>query len=237
MHADTLARVAPEPYRIALVDDHRLMRSCMADTMERIVPDHRVTLQADHGKDLIAQLEAGAEVDLVVLDLEMPEMNGYDTLDWLNANRPGLPVLILSFNASEESLHRTLGNGARGYLLKTADSDTFRAALQCIRSSGYYHDARTHQGMMSLHDQEGSFAQQRAAKLKELSDRELEFIKLVALGLSYKEVADRMSIGYSGVISHQRNVFKSMNITSQSGIVVFAYEWDLIRPRAGKPAQ
>src|SRR5580700_2343118 len=128
--------------KVAVTDDHILLRRGLAN-MIRNLDIYEVVFEANNGKDFIEKLnsEANSEAvpEIVLMDINMPEMDGYDTTEWIKKNHPEIKVLSLSMYDDEQSIIRMLKCGARGYILKDIDPSEFKMALDAIVTKGYYH--------------------------------------------------------------------------------------------------
>src|ERR1700753_315294 len=123
---------------VALVDDHVLLRSGIASLI-RGFGDYDVLFEACGGKDLIRPLKHPRRPDILLLDINMPEMDGYETACWLRRNHPDIRVLALSMYDSDSSIVRMLRNGAKGYILKDIDASELRLALESVLEKGFYY--------------------------------------------------------------------------------------------------
>src|SRR5690349_453631 len=132
MDSDSL----PKP-SVALVDDHVLLRNGLANII-RNFQSHDILFEADNGRQCVAKLEAGLIPSIVLLDINMPEMDGYSTAMIIKSRFPQVKVLALSMYDSENSIIRMLRSGARGYILKDSDPGELQQALLDVQQKGYY---------------------------------------------------------------------------------------------------
>src|SRR5882762_10478872 len=124
--------------KIAMIDDHTLLRDALAGVINGF-DNCRVILLAANGKELIEQMQKDNLPGLVILDLNMPEMDGYETARYLRVNYPGIYVLILTMYDSEITLLRLLQAGARGFLKKDIHPGELNLAIQSVINSGYFY--------------------------------------------------------------------------------------------------
>lgn len=124
--------------KVAVTDDHILLRRGLAN-MIRNLDVYEVVFEADNGKDFIEKLNSKTLPEIVLMDINMPEMDGYDTADWIKKNHPEIKVLSLSMYDDEQSIIRMLKCGARGYILKDIDPSEFKIALDAIATKGFYY--------------------------------------------------------------------------------------------------
>lgn len=122
---------------IVLTDDHVLLRNGLAALVKSL--GHNVLFEADNGKDLINKLDKKNLPEVILMDINMPEMDGYDTAQWLKENHPDIKVLALSMYDNENSIIRMLKSGAKGYILKDCEPSELKAAIDAVVSKGYYY--------------------------------------------------------------------------------------------------
>src|SRR5690349_19493762 len=122
---------------IALADDHVLLRNGLANLLR----DHEydVLFEADNGKEFLERFPLHSLPDIVLMDINMPKMDGYETTLWLKKNHPTVKVLALSMYDDENAIIRMIKNGARGYILKDSDPAELRAAIHALLTKGFYH--------------------------------------------------------------------------------------------------
>ena len=122
---------------IALIDDHSLLRGTLVSLIESF-EGYKVVLEADNGKDFIDKLSPDHKPDIILLDITMPEMDGFQTAAWIKKNLPEARILVLSMMDNETSIIRMLREGARGYLLKDSKPSVLRKALDEVRDRGFF---------------------------------------------------------------------------------------------------
>jgi two-component system invasion response regulator UvrY len=187
---------------IALVDDHALLRSGLAG-MIRSIGQYDVLFEACGGLDLIRQLQHARRPDVVLLDINMPDMDGCETANWLKLHYPDIRILALSMYDSESSIVRMLRNGAKGYILKDSAPDELRLALESVIQKGFYtgHHCRP---------------------MLVLNEREMEFMRLVCTEWTYKEIADRMYLSPRTIDGYRDALFEKLNVRTRVGLAMFA---------------
>lgn len=204
---------------IALADDHVLLRKGLASLVQNL--GYSVLFESDNGQDMIDKLEAGAEPDIVMLDINMPVKDGYETAKWIRENKPLIKVLTLSMYDDETAIIRMLKNGARGYILKDSEPAELRAALDAVVHKGfYYSEMVTGRLVHSITGQEGD--QQPLNKLLGLNDRETTFLKLACTEMSYKEIAAEMHLSPRTIDGYRDALFEKLNLKTRTGLVVYA---------------
>src|SRR5579862_3757762 len=168
---------------VAVTDDHVLLRRGLANLI-RSLDDYDVVFEADNGKDFIEKINAQMLPQIVLMDINMPEMDGYDTTLWIKQNHPEIKVLSLSMYDDEQSIIRMLKCGAKGYILKDIEPAEFKKALDEIVKKGFYSSeivaGKLIHAINSFEDSE------KKNKLSlDINEREIEFLKLVCTELTY----------------------------------------------------
>jgi len=206
--------------KIALADDHVLLRSGLANLLKDF--EYEILFQADNGKEFIEKLKTHSAPDIVLMDINMPEMDGYETTLWLKRNYPDVKVLALSMYDDENAIIRMLKNGAKGYILKDSDPSEMKAALHALMTKGYYHSelvtGKLIHTINNLDEPEHSFVK----NVLGLNEREIEFLKLVCTEMTYKEIAEQMFISPRTIDGYRDALFERLNIKSRVGLVLYA---------------
>jgi two-component system, NarL family, invasion response regulator UvrY len=205
---------------VAVVDDHVLLRNGLANLI-RSLDSYAVLFEADNGKDFIEQLKSHYQPDIVLMDINMPEMDGYETALWLKRNHPGIKVLALSMYDNENSVIRMMKNGAKGYILKDIDSVEFRRALDSLISKGYYYSELVTGKLVHAVNQLDE-PEQPIRSLIMLNDREIEFLKLACTEMTYKEIAEKMFLSARTIDGYRDALFEKLNVKSRVGLVMYA---------------
>lgn len=205
---------------VALVDDHTLLRNGLASLI-RGFGEYDVLFEACSGKDLIRQLKYSRQPDVILLDIHMPEMDGFETASWIRRHYPETKVLAMSMYDTDNSIVRMLKNGAKGYILKDLEPNELRLALESIIEKGaYYTDMVTSKLTDALKPSEES--EFRIRKLLTLNERELEFMKLVCTEWTYKEIADRMFLSPRSIDGYRDALFEKLNVRTRVGLAMYA---------------
>jgi DNA-binding NarL/FixJ family response regulator len=206
--------------KVALADDHILLRNGLADHLSGIGYD--VLFQADHGQDLIRQLQPARLPDIVLMDINMPKMDGYETTAWLRANHPSVHVLALSMYDDENAIIRMVKSGARGYILKDTEPAELQQALTAVYQKGFYHSELVSGKLIHSINHLDSPDHPSLRDLFSLSDRELEFLKLACTEMTYKEIADQMHLSPRTIDGYRDALFEKLELKSRVGLVLFA---------------
>ncbi|WP_020601369.1 response regulator [Spirosoma spitsbergense] len=211
-------------YTVAIVDDHRLMAQAIADLVQRM-DNYEVLYKAENGEELIHYFNQNRIPDIVLLDVNMPKMNGFETALWLKNNYPDVKILALSINDGEEVILKMFRNGARGYLIKGAKPFELKQAMDDIIKKGfYYSDSVTDSLVKSLNPNPLVDPVQALG----LTEHELTFIKLACEELTYAEIAEKMTISTNTVNSYQENVFQKLAVTSRVSLALKALRLGIV---------
>jgi len=207
--------------RIALVDDHSLLRNGLCSLIDSF-DDYKVVLEADNGRQFIDLVQSGIEPDIVLLDITMPVMNGYETAEWIRANKPSIRILVLSMMDNDAAIIRMLRCGAKGFMLKDSKPATFRQALNSIRDSGFYINDLVSGKMLHFVNNIDQKQQSSTENSTHLTDREIEFLKHACSEKTYKEIADNMDISPRTVDGYRDALFEKLGVTTRVGLVIYA---------------
>lgn len=205
---------------IILVDDHVIIRNGLKELIEKLGP-FKIAKQFDNGPEFIAAISEKTDVDLIILDINMPIMNGDMVMEKLNQNGITTPVLILTVNDDEAMIVRLFRLGVRGYLKKNCESSELKNALEEILQNGYYHNEFLTYSLRASVTANKKTGQQEI--LEQLTDREKEFLKLVCHENEYKyeQIADIMHVQHRTVDGYRESIFDKFGIKSKTGLVLF----------------
>ncbi|GEO03140.1 DNA-binding response regulator [Adhaeribacter aerolatus] len=209
-----------EKIKVALVDDHKLFRKGMVELVNNFSGYH-VIWEANNGRELIQKFQTETAPDIVLLDINMPEMDGYETAAWLRQNYPKVLVLTLSMYDHEEAIIKMLRAGAKGHILKDADPQELKTALQALIKKGFYYSELVSGTLLNSlsRDPENN---KKAADLIKLNERESEFLKLACTELTYKEIADIMCLAPRTIDGYREALFDKLQVKSRIGLVLYA---------------
>lgn len=213
-----------------MVDDHNLVRRGLVSVLNGL-EGYQVTMEAAHGKEFLFALEAGEEVDIAIVDLNMPVLDGYTTIRRTTQRFPEVKCIALTFDDSEEASIRAMRAGARGFILKTVESADFKQALDHVRDTGYYASEQILRPMWDKDPMLSNYDRDERARVHDsITEREREFIELICSSdeFTYEEIAERMNLQLSTVETHRRRIFERFGVKSKSGLVVFAFRWGIV---------
>ena len=181
---------------------------------------YNILFEAANGEDLIRKLSPKFKPDIILLDINMPVMNGTATAKWIRNKYPEINVIVLSMIDNAEKVLEMLKLGVKGYLLKDAEPFEFEQALQKVSQGEVYYPEFVTRLLMD------SFNQRIDDNL--LNVREIEFLRLAATELTYKEIAEQMSVSTRTIDGYRDALFEKLRVKSRIGLVLFAIKNKLI---------
>lgn len=211
---------------IALTDDHVLLRNGLANLLKEL--GYEVLFQADNGKQLIQKLQTHSAPQVMLMDINMPAMDGYDTTKWLKENHPSVKVLVLSMLDDESSLIRMFRNGAHGYILKDSHPDELEKAINAVIKKGYYHSEMLGEKLIrGIHNLDETNQATQKDKVH-LNERESEFLQWICTELSYKEIADKMKVSPRTVDGYRDALQEKLECKGRIGLVLWAVKHGVV---------
>ncbi len=211
---------------IFLVDDHVIIRYGLQELVEKLGP-YKVTKQFDNGQTLVETLSDKEYPDLIIMDHNMPHMNGQEVMQVFRDRAIQVPVLMLTLNEDENLIIQLFRLGVRGYLKKNCNASELQGAISQILNNGYYHNE-----FLTLSLQNNSVPGKKGEQekiLDQLTVREREFLKLVCheKEYTYEQIADQMNVQHRTVDGYRESIFEKFNIKSKTGLVLFVLKYRL----------
>jgi DNA-binding NarL/FixJ family response regulator len=208
--------------KVAIVDDHTLFRQGLSLLLSA-TQEVNVIFDADNGKAMMQKLNKNELPDLVLVDIDMPVMDGFLTTAWLRAHHPGISVLALSMFEDDRSIIGMLRNGAGGYLLKETRGAELVQAIKTVVAEGYYLNNQV-SGKL-LHNIQNKQVQQFNERF---SANERKFLELCCSELTYKEIAGQMNLSPHTIDNYREAFFQEFDIRSRTGLAIFAIKNNLV---------
>jgi len=213
-----------ELIKVAMADDHILLRNALAALINNS-GECTVIFECSSGNDLINKIKTGTPPDVVILDLNMPEMDGHQTALYLQKNHTEIKILMLTMYDSELALIRLLKAGVKGFMKKDIHPTELMHAIQSVHTQGYYYSAQTSSKLASLFRDETS--SQSIDKIL-LSEIELEFLKHVCSELTYKEIAVQLKMNPRAIDGMRDNLFTKLDVKSRVGLAMYAIKHGIV---------
>lgn len=209
------------PYRLIIADDHQLLIDGLSAVLNTNT-DWELLPAVNNGRELLHVLER-EQVDMVLLDLNMPQLDGVKALSIIKRNYPKIKVLVLT-NYGQPQLQAEIRKaGAEGYLLKNSPAALLREVIQQILEGGIHYSAAE-----ETPADENTWFLDDFMKRYQLTRREVEIIKMIGQELTSKEISDRLYISEFTVSTHRKNILRKLNLKNTAGVVNFARENSLI---------
>lgn len=212
--------------KIALVDDHQLFRKSLG-LLIKSFDNTEIVFDTDDGNLLFKFLEHN-KVDLVLLDLQMPKMDGYQICSMLKEKYKNVKILIISQLITKEAIHDIMELGANGYFTKNSDPEHLEVAIQSVMEKDYYFDIE-----LSAIIREAILWEKSTSNLKiidevDFTKREVEIIKMICKEMSSQEVGDMLFISKRTVDKHRTRIIEKTNSKNFIGVVLYALKRQII---------
>jgi two-component system, NarL family, invasion response regulator UvrY len=210
---------------IIMVDDHVLLRDALASLIDSF-PQFSVISVASNGAEMIEIIRGGKVPTIVLLDLNMPRLDGFETARWLKINHPNIRILVLTMYDSEIALIRLLQVGVRGFLKKDIHPLELRNALIAVSENGYYYSHQT-TGKLGTLFQKTSDNKSTLDNLL-LNEVEITFIKNACSEMTYKEIAMKMNLTPRVIDNYRDSLFDKLDVKSRVGLAIYAVKNGLV---------
>lgn len=208
---------------IMLVDDHKMIREGIKQLLE-FDGDIKVVSEAENGQECLDYLAGGNKADIILLDINMPVLDGISTLSQIRNGKYKVKVLMLTVHNEVEYLVKATDIGCEGYILKDAGSEELKEAVMAVsRGENYIQNKLVAELNNYLIHKNTDLD-----KIKTLTKREMDVLKLVAMGEFNKDIANRLDISERTVKNHIFNIFKKIDVSDRTQAAVFAIKNDLI---------
>jgi len=214
--------------KIALVDDHVLLRNGLSGIISEF-DDYNVLFEASNGKEFIDKLDTNNLPDIVLMDISMPVMNGYETAEWIFQHQPSIKIMVLSMLDDERTIIKMLKLGAMGYMTKDTDPKELKRALNELYHKGIYFNQLLRINL--IHSVRNGLEEpnDEYQVLLNLPEREKEFLKYLATDLTLKEIAAKMNLSPRTIDGYRDNLFEKVKVNNRVGLVLFALRNNLIQ--------
>ncbi|WP_310991752.1 response regulator transcription factor [Aequorivita marina] len=210
-------------YTVVIVDDHSLF----ASSLERLIntfANFKVLYHSKNGEELQKMIAKSDKTpDIILLDINMPVMDGFETAEWLTENHPEIKTLALSMEDDEQTILKMLRKGTKGYLLKDIHPEILNKALLELMDRGYYHSEKVSETLLHALNPDNP------VNNLNFKDNELTFMKLACSEMTYKEIADIMNLSPKTIDGYRQDLFKRLNIKNRVGLVMFALKNNLMK--------
>lgn len=211
--------------RTAVVDDHKLFREGIHFLVEQM-EDIELVFEASNGRELLTKLEQ-VNTDVLLLDLDMPDMDGIDALKTLRPLYPDMGVIILTTYSDSKMIAYLMELGANGYLLKDTDPETLQRAIESVYREGYFFTRNVSQAM--LIGLKGHMRKKPTLKNNvALTAREVEVLELICQEYTAKEIANKLFISPRTAEGHRRKLIEKLGVKNTAGLIVKAIKEGIV---------
>jgi two-component system, NarL family, invasion response regulator UvrY len=227
---------ANKQVKIAIVDDHNLFRKGLIKLINLGDTESKYTIlfEAGNGTELMEKLNMKLLPDIILMDIDMPDMDGYETVSWLQKFHPGIDVLVISMFENKQAIMRMVKLKVKGYLSKDIKVEDMHMALEAIAERGFYYTDKV-AGVMADALQSGDTGdktiEEENSKIWDvLSENEREFVKLSCTELTYSQIADKMSLSVKTVEGYRESLFHRFKLKNRVSLAMFAVRNGLVKP-------
>ena len=203
--------------QVAVADDHSLLRQALAKLISSF-ENFDVLFEANNGNEIKSKLAKHIVPDIVLLDVNMPDMDGYETAQWLHKNYPQVKVLALSMFSDENIIIRMLKLGAKGYILKNAEPEELKEALNSVLEKDFYLSEYISGKIVSGLNKDLDRPDDRVT----LTEKEKELLRWICSEMTYKDIAAKMFVSPRTLDDYRNNLFEKLKVKTRVGLVLYA---------------
>lgn len=209
-------------YSVVIIEDHTLLSQAITDVVNNF-EKFKVAFSCKNGADFIEKIATHPLPDIVLMDINMPIMNGIETTKWISENYPDIYVLALTVEEDENTILKMIRAGAKGYLLKDVDKKTLEHALLKTIEMGFYHSNIVVDVLVNS-------VTGKSNSEEFLKENEIEFMKLLCTEMTYKEIANKMCLSPKTIDGYRDNLFVKLNVKNRIGLVIYAIKHKIFTP-------
>ena len=214
--------------KLALVDGHTLFRKGLISLIEMVSSHYTILFEADNGLELQQKLDHNNQPDIILMDISMPCMDGFASVQWLGENFPLVKILVVSMIEKEETIVRMLKLGVKGYLCKDVEPKELGEALNAIMNKGFYYtDFITGKLVHSLQHVQDNTEMSTAMNL--MNEREKDFLQLACSEYTYNEIAAKMFLSPKTIDGYRNALFEKLHVKSRVGMALYAVKHGLVK--------
>ena len=212
--------------KVFIADDHTLFRKAMVNLIQSFETVELVK-DAENGKELLTLMKYDVP-DVAIVDLQMPVMDGADTCENIVEKFPDVKIIILTMHDSERYILHMMEMGVHAFLLKNTEPEELEEAIHAVVEKDFYHNDLV-ASVLRKNVRDKKLGQRPDFSSMELSDREIEIVKLVCQELTIKEIGHKLSISENTVRNHRSKIMEKIKVSNMVGLVKYAYETGLVK--------
>lgn len=206
--------------KLIIADDHELFRNGLAELLRKH-DDIKIVKSVADGKAFIDAIQSKLEADIVLLDITMPRMDGFEVLKQLKALNSKIKPIVISMHTDGNYIAKCAKNGAYGYLLKNTDEDELTLAIRMVNKGKKYFSAEISEKMIN-------FMSAQSVSENILSNKETEVLGLISEGLTTKEIAAKLFVSTRTIETHRANILKKLEVKNTAELIKKAAKLNLI---------
>ena len=206
--------------KLIIADDHELFRNGLAELLRKH-DDIKIVKSVADGKAFIDAIQSKLEADIVLLDITMPRMDGFEVLKQLKALNSKIKPIIISMHTDGNYIAKCAKSGAYGYLLKNTDEDELTLAIRMVNKGKKYFSAEISEKMIN-------FMSAQSVSENILSNKETEVLGLISEGLTTKEIAAKLFVSTRTIETHRANILKKLEVKNTAELIKKAAKLNLI---------
>ena len=211
---------------LGIVDDHNLFRKGLIKLITMGDTDHRynILFEAENGLKLQEFLKEPSIPDLLLLDIDMPDMDGLETMQWLKANHQQLKVLVMTMDSAESSILQMLRSGVKGYISKDIEVAELHRALQAILNGGLYYSGFVSEVISKV----GDPLADKSTTVSRYKDSEQHFLQLICTDKTYHQIANDLHLSPKTIDGYRDRFFKEFNVKSRTSLAVYLIKHGIV---------
>ncbi|MFH2143234.1 MAG: response regulator transcription factor [Bacteroidota bacterium] len=211
--------------KIILADDHRIFRDGLKSLLS---DDHSIEIigEASNGNELMDMLNTD-KPDIIITDISMPGLSGIEIAGQISSNYPQIKIMILSMHTDEEFVINAIRAGAHGYIPKDTSKEELLDAIKVLYETGEYYSKIISDNFLRSFIKKVK-VEQNLSENEELTQREIEILKLAAGGLSNKEISDKLFISTKTVDAHKNHIMQKLKLKNTAEMVIYAIKNKII---------
>jgi len=216
-----IKKTIPKIIKVGLVDDQQLFRAGINSLLKEF-DNIQVVMEASNGKELFDQLKR-QKPHIILLDIEMPHMNGIETTILLKEKFPDIKVIILTMHNEEEFIFDLITKGAHGFLPKDRSVEEVVDAIYAVMEKGKYYNEEVMDIMVK-----GSKGLVKELHMRGLTPREIEIIRMICMQKTNKEIGEKMGVSMRTIENHRTTILLKTNTKNMAGVVMYALKHKII---------